>query len=201
MLITGPSLTGIGAETVFTFVRGGASTVILVGRNPSKLQPVADKIREIDGSVAVVLAEADLSSLASVRSAAKTVLADSRVTSIDYIINNAGLMACPFKLTEDGIESQFAVNHVAHFLLTNLLRPKWAPDVTVVNVSSNGYRFSDGSFDDYNFERTEYFELFAYGNGKLGSALFTHELARRGVRSLTLHPGCTSTLLTSGSDC
>ncbi len=136
----------------------------------------------------VVVVQCDLASLASVRAAAKEVLADASIPHIDVLINNAGIMACPYALTVDGVESQFATCHLGHFLLTALLWPK-AKGGRVVNVSSAGHRFFKGSFDDYNFEREKYAPFAGYGNGKAANVLFSVALAQRGVASYSLMPG------------
>jgi len=117
-----------------------------------------------------------------------------------------------FSLTIDGIESQLAVNHVgcmsfafnllllekadtrfaSHFLWSNLLLPKLkaSSSPTIVNVSSSGHRFLLGNYDNYNWENVPYNIWHAYGQGKGANVLFTSALAKRGVRSAALHPGC-----------
>jgi NAD(P)-dependent dehydrogenase (short-subunit alcohol dehydrogenase family) len=111
------------------------------------------KIKEINDEVSVFFFHIDLASLASVRKAAAEV--NRKVEKIDYLINNAGIMGIPeFKKSEDGIELQFASNHVGHFLLTNLLMDKIIAagrGARIVNVSSNGFELGEIRFGDWNF--------------------------------------------------
>lgn len=109
-------------------------------------------------------------------------------------MNNAGIMACPKSLTEDGFESQFGVNHLGHFLLTNLLLDllkKSAPS-RIVNLSSIVHVFGRINKKDLNGDQF-YNSWFAYAQSKLANILFTRELARRlkgtGVTANSLHPG------------
>lgn len=132
----------------------------------------------------------DLSSFASVRTAAQDVL--SYAETLDVIINNAGIMAVtPYTLSPDGIELQFATNHLGHFLLTNLIRPRLSPSVRVVNVSSNGHTLSPIRFTDHNFSAgSAYNEWQAYGQAKTANVLFSVSLAERwGIEAFSLHPG------------
>ncbi|GBM12780.1 Retinol dehydrogenase 12, partial [Araneus ventricosus] len=111
-----------------------------------------------------------------------------------------GVMACPKSKTEDGLETHFGVNHLGHFLLTNLLldRMKASAPARIVNVSSALYFIGKIYFDDINLDRG-YNRLLAYGNSKLANILFTRELAKRlegtGVTAYCLHPGVIDTEL------
>ncbi|KZV81040.1 NAD(P)-binding protein [Exidia glandulosa HHB12029] len=194
-VVTGPTPTGIGATTLTSLAKAHPSVLVLAGRTPSKFQPVADSIAAIDSKIKVVLVTLDLSSNASVRAAAKTILEHPDVPHIDTLINNAGLMATPFSLTEDGIESQFAACHVGHFLFTNLLLPKLraAPEPVVVNVTSSGHRMGTGDFSDVNWEKTPYNSWGAYGHSKCANVLFSVSLAERGIKSVAPHPGWVKT--------
>lgn len=98
--------------------------IVLLGRDIEKIQPVIDKVQEIDTGVVTKFVPVHLDSLRSVRHSAQQILDDDSIPKIDTLINNAGIMACPYSKTEDGIERQFATNRVGHFLLTNLLMPK-----------------------------------------------------------------------------
>jgi NAD(P)-dependent dehydrogenase (short-subunit alcohol dehydrogenase family) len=125
---------------------------------------------------------------------------------IDILINNAGVMAIPErKLTQDGFEMQIGVNHLGHFLLTNLLldRIKQAPSARIINVSSMGHYMGKLDFDDLNLERS-YSHLAAYGNSKLANILFTRSLAKclQGTRvtANVLHPGAINTELSRHLD-
>uniref|UniRef100_A0ACD5ZU10 Uncharacterized protein n=2 Tax=Avena sativa TaxID=4498 RepID=A0ACD5ZU10_AVESA len=146
--------------------------------------------------------ELDLSSMASVRRFAADFAAKG--LPLNILVNNAGVMATPFSLSEDGIEMQFATNHVGHFLLTHLLletMKKTARESNVegriVNVSSAAHKFTyqEGiRFDKINDE-TEYGSIGAYGQSKLANILHANELARRfkeegvNITANSLHPG------------
>lgn len=136
---------------------------------------------------------ADLGDLRSIRAFADSFLAGH--DAVDVLINNAGVMACPFGHTVDGFETQFGTNHLGHFLLTALLYPALrAGDAPrVVTLSSAGHSRADVDLEDPNFERTEYAPWVAYGRAKTANALFARELARRaapsGLLSFAVHPG------------
>ncbi|EJD43384.1 NAD(P)-binding protein [Auricularia subglabra TFB-10046 SS5] len=194
-VITGPSPTGIGASTLTSLAKGHPATLVLAGRTPSKFQPVVDEVKAIDANIRVVSVTLDLASIASTRAAAQAILNNADIPRVDVLINNAGIMATPFALTADGIESQFHADHIGHFLLTNLLLPKLraAPEPVVVNLTSSGHRFGTGDFEDYNFETRPYNGWDAYGQAKIANVLFTQSLAQRGFRSLAVHPGWVAT--------
>jgi NAD(P)-dependent dehydrogenase (short-subunit alcohol dehydrogenase family) len=142
--------------------------------------------------------ELDLASLDSVRA-----FAAAWGEQVSLLINNAGVMIPPLSRTADGFESQFGVNHLGHFALTNLLLPR----VTgrVVTVSSDVYRIARIDFGDLNWERRKYRPWRAYGQSKLANLLFTAELQRRlsaaGSRVLATaaHPGYAATNLQTRS--
>lgn len=108
-------------------------------------------------------------------------------------------MACPYAKTEDGIESQFATNHLGHFLLTALLKDKIlaaTPGARIVNVSSSAHQGGFIRFDDYNFSDGKVYTPFeGYGQSKMANVLFAESLAEkfgsRGVFAYSLNPGCT----------
>ncbi|KAL8366223.1 hypothetical protein RB595_004812 [Gaeumannomyces hyphopodioides] len=204
--LTGPSAGGIGAEAAISLAYGAPTLILLLGRSAERVQTVIEAIRAVDASVPVKFVQVDLSSLASVRAAAKAILADHDVPRIDVLINNAGIMAAPFSLSVDGIESQFAAGHVGHFLLTNLLMPKLRAaegETRVVNVSSLANRMGPVRFDDPNFtEPGSYTPFGAYGQVKRANVLFTVALNERlanggggGIRAYSLHPGSIPTNL------
>src|SRR5690606_37489794 len=135
----------------------------------------------------------DLGDLGSIRAFAEGWRADH--DAFDVLINNAGVMACPFGRTVDGFETQFGTNHLGHFLLTVLLLPALlqGDEPRVVTLSSAAHSRCDVDLDDPDYERTEYSAWDAYGRSKSANALFARELARRagpdGLRSFSVHPG------------
>ncbi|KAG7475370.1 hypothetical protein JOB18_029974 [Solea senegalensis] len=173
--------------------------VVMACRDLTRAEQAADEIRRTTGNGNVVIRHLDLASLYSVRHFAKDFL-DSE-DRLDVLINNAGVMMCPKWLTEDGFETQMAVNHLGHFLLTNLLLPKLKSSAPsrVVNVSSIAHKGGHIDFDDMFFSRRPYSPLESYRQSKLANVLFSRELARRltgsGVSSFCLHPGVIRTEL------
>ncbi|EHA27353.1 dehydrogenase [Aspergillus niger ATCC 1015] len=204
ILVTGVSPGGLGAEFAKVIAIHSPSLIILASRDILKAQQTAQEIANIAPGVATRLLELDLRSQAQVRNAAKEVLTYKE--DIDVLVNNAGVMASPFSLTEDGIESQFATNHVGHFLFTNLIIKKLVHPGTpcrVVNVSSNGHQLSSIRFHDWNFdEGKNYDPWLAYGQSKSANMLFSVSLAQKlgskGLISVSLHPGTINTNLARG---
>ncbi|XP_068180716.1 retinol dehydrogenase 12 [Antennarius striatus] len=197
VVITGAN-TGIGKETSRDLASRGAR-VIMACRDLTRAEEAAEEIRRSTGNGNVVTRHLDLASLYSVRQFAKDFL-DSE-DRLDILINNAGVMMCPRWLTEDGFETQLGVNHLGHFLLTNLLVPKLKSSAPsrVVTVSSIAHRGGRIHFDDPFSERRPYSSLESYRQSKLANVLFTRELAHRlrgsGVSSFCLHPGVIRTEL------
>jgi retinol dehydrogenase-13 len=194
VIITGGN-TGIGKEAAIDLARRGGK-IILACRDPERGRNAEEDIRRKSGSDEVFYRQLDLASLDSVRQFAELMIQEE--SRIDILINNAGIMACPHWKTEDGFEMQFGVNHLGHFLLTNLLldKLKESPSARIVNVSSSRYKFVDGiNFDDINSEG-DYDPIVAYGRSKLANILFTRTLAQKlkadNVTNVTvncLHPG------------
>ena len=146
----------------------------------------------------VELVKMDLNSLDSVREAAREVLAQTQTLNI--LINNAGIMAVPNLVkTADGFESQFGTNHLAHFLLFELLKPTLlassTPDMQsrVICLSSSGHRAGPVQIGDYNFEKGKYSPWAAYGSSKTASIYMANEIERRygskGLHGLSVMPG------------
>ncbi|MCT7658597.1 SDR family NAD(P)-dependent oxidoreductase [Mycobacterium deserti] len=197
-VITGAN-TGLGYETAAALAARGAHVVLAV-RNLEKGKAAADLIVGRSPGASVALQELDLTSLASVRSAAGQLR--SEYDSIDLLINNAGVMMTPRSTTKDGFELQFGTNHLGHFALTNLLldRVLAAPGSRIVTVSSTGHRFVRGiRFHDLQWEQ-QYNRVRAYGQSKLANLMFTYELQRRLHNTQTIaaaaHPGGSKTELT-----
>ena len=194
VIITGAN-TGIGLETAVDMAQRGAR-VILACRNPEKGRAAVQVVKKRSKNEAVMFAQLDLASLQSVRDFATRIL--NQEPRIDILINNAGVLMCPYSKTEDGFELQFGVNHLAHFLLTNLLldRLKEAPSARIINVSSMGHKCGKINFDDLQSEKS-YSKFGAYSQTKLANILFTRSLAQRlkdtKVTAYSLHPGVVRT--------
>lgn len=185
---------GIGQATAEGLAARGAR-VILVCRRVGDGDAVARQIAEKELPRPAVVG-ADLSSQSSIRQAAAEIQA--RHSQIHVLINNAGIIPPRREVTVDGLEMQFAVNHLAYFLLTHLLLPQLragAPS-RIVNVSSGAHTHARIDFDDLQSER-EYDPKDVYSRTKLANVLFTYELARRldgtGVTVNALEPGIVAT--------
>ena len=194
VLITGAT-GGIGKATANGLAALGAS-VAITGRDLGRVEAVTAEIRGATGNRDVRAFAADLSSQAEVRRLAAEVLA--ACPRLDVLINNVGGSWATRHVTADGLEHTFAVNHLAAFLLTNLLldRLKASAPARVVMVASAAQATGTIDFDDLQGERG-YSERKAYPQSKLASVMFTYELARRlegsGVTATVLHPGVVNT--------
>jgi NAD(P)-dependent dehydrogenase (short-subunit alcohol dehydrogenase family) len=196
VLVTGVS-SGIGAETARSLVARGAE-VVGTARNPAKAEIAMRAVREAaQTSGAFELLQLDLASLSSVRAAADALLAQGR--SFDLIIANAGVMAVPFELSEDGFELQLATNHLGHFVLINRIAGLLRSAGRLVMLSSSAHRGSDVELDDPNFAETPYNKWAAYSRSKTANMLFAVEFCRlhaaRGIRACGVHPGRVDTEL------
>ena len=194
-IVTGGA-SGIGIETARALARAGASVTLAV-RDLAAGARVAAEINGETGAERVSVDALELGSLASVRAFA----ARWGDRPVSLLINNAGVMACPQGYTEDGFETQFGVNHLGHFLLTELLVPaleKGAP-ARVIAVSSSAHGMSDVDFDDPDFRHRPYDAFKSYGQSKTANALFAVEFDRRyrdrGIRAFSLMPGVIHTNL------
>jgi retinol dehydrogenase 14 len=193
VLITGAS-GGIGRATAVGLATMGAHLAI-TGRDRGRTAGAADEIRAAGGGQVDVFV-ADLSAQSEVRRLAGEVL--QHLPSIDVLVNNVGGYWNTRHVTADGLERTFALNHLAPFLLTNLLLDRLQQSVParVVTVSSNAHAQGRIDFDDLQGERS-YSGARAYSQSKLANVLFTYELARRlpatSVTANALHPGVTRT--------
>ena len=200
VVVTGAT-NGIGYVTARELAAQGAR-VILVARDPRKGARAAARIEEAAGGGAVEFACADLSSQAEIRRLAAEI-ADAH-DRIDVLINNAGAIFARRRLSADGVEMTFALNHLGYFLLTQLLldRLRAAPRARIVNVSSTAHRRAPLDFEDLQCERS-YRAQIAYGRSKLANLSFTYELARRldgsPVTVNALHPGFVRTGMGNGN--
>ncbi|XP_022335260.1 retinol dehydrogenase 13-like [Crassostrea virginica] len=197
VIITGAN-TGIGKETAIDLASRGAR-VILACRNVMRAERAATDIMKKSNTQNVAVKIVDLASLESIRKFADDI--NKTEPRVDILINNAGIMMCPHWKTQDGFEMQFGVNHLGHFLLTNLLldKIKSSAPARIINVSSLAHtRTSKMNFDDLNSEKNYHF-MDAYRQSKLANVLFTRELSRRlegtNVTANSLHPGLVKTEL------
>ena len=154
VVITGASVNGLGATTAMALAHGNPAQLILLGRGKSKVDLVVDATMSVDSKINATFVPIELDDLDSVRKAAGTII--SMVDKIDILINNAGIMAVKeYKTNAAGIESQFATNHVGHFLFTNLLMHKilaTGEGSRIVNLTSDGHKIAPCRFEDYNFQ-------------------------------------------------
>ena len=191
VFITGGN-SGLGLETGRAMAARGAH-VVLAGRDQAKLDEAVATItgEHADANLETIIC--DLASLDSVRACGKE--ANERFGKIDLLINNAGVMACPFAKTADGFEMQFGTNHLGHFALTRHLMPlvEAGDDKRIVNLSSRGHHIAPVDFDDPHFENREYNEWASYGQAKTANVLFTVGLedrfADKGIHAFAVHPG------------
>jgi NAD(P)-dependent dehydrogenase (short-subunit alcohol dehydrogenase family) len=193
-LVTGGT-NGIGKAAAQALAQMGA-TVVIVGRDAQKTRQVSEEIKSASGSQNVDYLLADLSSQRDVRRLAGEF--KRKYPHLHVLLNNAGGTFATRQLSVDGIEMTFALNHLAYYLLTNLLLDtlKDSAPARIINVASDAH--SRGKIDFANLQGERYYSGFGpYGNSKLANILFTTELAQRlegtGVTVNALHPGLTST--------
>ncbi|EFH29046.1 MULTISPECIES: SDR family NAD(P)-dependent oxidoreductase [Streptomyces] len=182
-IVTG-GYSGLGLETTRALTKAGARVVVPARRPDTAWKALA-------GLAGVELDELDLGDLESVRAFAERFLDSGR--TVDFVIDSAGIMACPETRVGPGWEAQFATNHLGHFALVNRLWPAIEPGgARVVSVSSRAHHFSGMRWDDVHW-RTGYDKWQAYGQAKTANVLFAVHLdrlgAERGVRAFSLHPG------------
>jgi len=191
ILVTGASA-GLGLETTRALAAHGASVTMGV-RDLTKGAAAMEEVRASVPDAELDLRPLDLADLASVRAFAHGFLEDH--PTLDVLIANAGIMACPYGTTVDGFELQFGTNHLGHFLLITELLPALiaADGARVVLLSSAGHRFGAVDLEDPGFERQPYDAWTAYGRAKTANVLCAVGLDRRhredGVRAFAVHPG------------
>ncbi len=210
VLVTGAN-TGIGKETALALAKMGAQ-VVIAARNRDKGERAADEVAQKAGLPAErrpELIDLDLASFASIRAAATSFLA--RHEKLHVLVNNAGLVLESRTTTVEGFETTFGVNHLGHFLLTQLLldalkkAAKEDGEARVVNVSSDAHRWARRGldWDDLQSEK-KYASFDVYAKSKLANVYFTRALARRlegtGVTTNALHPGVVATEFASSDD-
>lgn len=197
-VVTGAN-SGLGLHTALELARAGAEVVLAV-RDTARGDQAAARIRaDVPGADVEVL-PLDLADLSSVRTFAETL--GGRPGRLDLLVNNAGVMALPYRRTADGFEMQLGTNHLGHFALTGLLLPRLlaGPAPRVVTVSSLAHRMGKLAWDDLQSER-RYRKWMAYGQSKLANLVFALELQRRAeaadlpLLSMAAHPGYAATNL------
>ncbi|KAK3933642.1 hypothetical protein QBC46DRAFT_275377 [Diplogelasinospora grovesii] len=202
-VITGAGQPSIGSSIATELAKASPAHILIASRTAANVDPVLSAIHGIDPSVKATFVQVDLSDHDSVRRAAQEILAATG-SKIDVLINSAGNMALKdYTVDKQGIEMQFSVNHVGHFLLTNLLMPALLAGAAngspygaarVVNITSAGYQISPVRFDDSAFSGGRAYDPWtSYGQAKTAQILFayglTHRLKPRGVVSFACHPG------------
>lgn len=197
IIITGAT-SGLGKQATKVLATKDA-TVIMAVRNTKKAEIVANEIRLEHSEAKLVIRQLDLSSLKSIKTFAADFL--KSYDKLDILINNAGVMACPYSKTEDGFEIQMGTNHFGPFALTGLLFDilKKTPDSRIVSTSSFAHLQGNINFSDLNWETRKYNRAKAYGDSKIANLYFTYELAKKceaGHPLVTVaHPGWTKTEL------
>jgi len=199
-LITGAT-SGIGEVTACELARMGCS-VVITARDERKAEIAVDKLRAESGSLKIDGLVADLSSQDQVRNLAAEF--KRQHNRLDVLINNAGAIYLRRYLSPDGIEMTFAVNHLAPFLLTNLLLEMVidSAPARIINVASNSHEGQEIDFDDLESQRSYNF-MRAYGRSKLANVKFTFELSHRlagsSVTVNAFHPGLVGTNMGSNN--
>lgn len=198
-VVTGANA-GIGRETALGIAKLGA-TVVMVCRDRERGEAAQHEIKQQSGNDRIELMICDLASQNAIREFAKEF--KLRNDRLDILVNNAGVLLRERSLTEDGVESTFAINHLGYFLVTTLLLEvlkKSAPS-RIVNVSSTAHKYGKIDIGGW-VTGSDYSSFSAYANSKLANVLFTYELARRlegtGVTANCLHPGGVGTNLFRG---
>jgi NAD(P)-dependent dehydrogenase (short-subunit alcohol dehydrogenase family) len=197
-VVTGAN-TGLGFETALGLASKECK-VVMACRNADKAEQAMADIHAEVPNADLEFIKLDLNSLKSVREFAKAY--SEKHDKLDLLINNAGLMIPPLMRTEEGFESQFGVNHLGHFLLTNLLFPviKKTDKARVVSLSSLAHKSGRIQFDDPNWENS-YSRSDAYNQSKVACLMFAYELQRKlndagsNVISVAAHPGVSDTEL------
>lgn len=197
-IVTGAN-SGIGYETARGLARKEVK-VVLACRNLRKAEQAKAKIVSEYSPARIGVMEIDVSSLDSVRGFAEQF--QRQYDRLDLLINNAGIMMSPYKVTEDGFENQLATNYIGHFALTGLLLPMLTATTgsRIVTLSSLSYKWAEIEFDDLHFKQG-YSKRRAYGQSKRACLMFAYELQRRlstadsNTSSVVAHPGLSNTNL------
>lgn len=197
---------GLGEASVLHLAKHSPAKIYISGRNTQNANGVIQQVRDAGSKTAVIFVECDLASLASVKTAAESFLANE--SRLDVLLCNAGIMAKPPGLTRDGYEVQFGTNHLGHALLIQKLLPllqrtaETEGDARIVILTSMGFRMHpSGGIVFKDLKTTQDFGAFGswirYGQSKLANLLYARELARRypSITSASIHPGVVNTNL------
>lgn len=190
VIITGAT-SGIGEVAAIRLAEQGAR-IVFTARDQARANATMAKLRAANPAAAHVAHMADLSTLAEMKRVGAELAGEPQ---IDVLVNNAGALFNRRQETMDGLEMTFAVNHMAYFVVTNLLLPRLKPGARIVTTASNAHRGAKLDFDDLQ-SRKRYAGFAVYSKSKLANILFNRELARRapaGVTANCLHPGFVAT--------
>jgi len=198
ILVTGAN-SGIGLEAVKLFAANGAE-VVMACRNTAKAEAAVEQVREQTPDARLIVMPLDLADLASVK--AFVVALKERISKLDILLNNAGLMAPPLQRTKDGFEIQFGTNHLGHFALTGPLLDllEAAPAPRIVQISSLAHRSGKIMWGNLNAEK-HYSRWLFYCQSKLANLIFAKDLHRRlrkqgsNIQVMAAHPGYSATHL------
>ena len=192
IVITGGT-SGIGEVAAVELAKRGAR-IVLIARDPARAEATLAKLRKASAAADHKVHIAELSRLPEMKRVAGEIAAGE--PQIDVLINNAGAMFNTRQVTEDGLEMTFATNHMAYFVVTNLLLPKLGSGARIVSTASDAHKGARLDFDDLQSAK-RYTGFSVYGKSKLCNILFNRELARRldgsGVTANCLHPGFVAT--------
>lgn len=199
VIITGAT-SGLGKEAAKVFAEKGA-TVIMPVRNAEKAKSVLEEILKLYPSSKIVIKSLDLSSLNSIKLFADDFL--KSYNQLDILINNAGIMYCPYSKTQDGFEMQMGTNHLGPYALTAQLMPLLMKTANsrIINTASLAHLTGNIDFEDINWENRKYKTMQAYADSKIANLYFHYELAKKlkGQNNAPLvvaaHPGWTKTEL------
>jgi NAD(P)-dependent dehydrogenase (short-subunit alcohol dehydrogenase family) len=195
ILITGAN-SGLGYEAARFFAKRGAH-VIFCARSLEKGQNAIQRITAEVPQANLSLELLDLANAQSIDALAERL--HQKALTLDVLINNAGIMAVPYALTQDGFESQIGVNHLGHFRLTARLLDLLSNNARIVNVSSNAHRQGKIDFDNFLYEKGGYTPFGAYARSKLSNLLFTQSLGKalktsgKSILVVAAHPGVART--------
>ena len=192
VVITGAT-SGIGEVAADRLAAKGAR-IVFVARDRARGEETLKHLRAVAPQAGHAVHYADLSKLSEMKRVAGEIAAAE--PSIDVLVNNAGAMFGSRRVTEDGLEMTFAVNHMAYFVLTNLLKERMGPGGRIVSTASDAHRGAHLDFEDLQSAKS-YSGFAAYGRSKLCNILFTRELAKKlegtGITANCLHPGFVAT--------